>query len=746
MASLTQHLPSLLRRQHMQDHASAESLKPHWGYADQVVPCANDVPSCAYLEVVYDGHDYSVLFIGIMWAIFGGLLFLYAIGRRLIPSRRNLESGKEGETFSIRQHPVTRLTMALRASIRHYLLPESIRSIFGRTTRLQVVILLALTSYVTIVSFAGLTYGLWMTPVKNMEGVFRTRTTLGPWSNRVGVLAYALMPLSILLANRESLLSLLTGIPYQNFQFLHRWLGYIIFLQSTIHTIGWLIIELRLYQPQPQVWNAFMAETYAIWGIVAMIFIALIFVLSLPCSIRFTGYEVFRKVHYVMAMIFIGGCYGHWAPLGCFMIASLAVWGLDRIIRLVRAFLLHYQYLPESTSSMGFRSAQAQISFFEDEQNGDVVRLDFEHNHNAWAPGQHFYLCFPDSSIWQSHPFTPASLAGVGSGKISNTHTYVYRAQGGQTRQIAEIARAKTLEAAAPGSATSNDGKDLKTHEPNTSILPAALQSAPRSSTRSLKPTIPVILQGPYGTSHVDHIANTNDINILAIAGGSGVTFVLPILQYIITAPVLNASDDPVTRKIEFVWIVRRRSDVRWVQRELDTLRAASDRLNLQIRVYVTRDTLTDTDHTPADKHTTTDIRTGRETGSSTSLTSRDDEIHRGGSSSSSSSGANEKSAPRHHGRRFSITYHNTSSSSASPSSNNNPENSRARRHPDVGAMVRDFVAATAHGPTSVFASGPGGLVSDLRTAVAACNDGARVWRGDERAAVELVCDDRIDW
>jgi len=52
--------------------------------------------------------------------------------------------------------------------------------------------------------------------------VNNTRTGLGGWSDRIGALAYALTPFTILLSNRESVLSLLTGIPYQHFNFLHR--------------------------------------------------------------------------------------------------------------------------------------------------------------------------------------------------------------------------------------------------------------------------------------------------------------------------------------------------------------------------------------------------------------------------------------------------------------------------------------------------------------------------------------------
>jgi len=62
---------------------------------------------------------------------------------------------------------------------------------------------------------------------------------------------YAIAPLTVALSTRESILSLLTGIPYQNFNFLHRWLGRIIYIQSVLHTLGWTLIEGWFYQLQP---------------------------------------------------------------------------------------------------------------------------------------------------------------------------------------------------------------------------------------------------------------------------------------------------------------------------------------------------------------------------------------------------------------------------------------------------------------------------------------------------------------
>ena len=159
-----------------------------------------------------------------------------------------------------------------------------------------------------MIRLIGIVYQTWITPVKNSK-LFNTRTGLGGFADRVGVLAYALTPLTILLSNRESILSLLTGIPYHHFNFLHRWLGRIIFVQSFLHTLGWVVIEGRLYQPQPTVWDNFIKQDYMILGVIAMIFITFLYVFSLRRVIQWTGYEFFRKTHYVIAILYLGACW-----------------------------------------------------------------------------------------------------------------------------------------------------------------------------------------------------------------------------------------------------------------------------------------------------------------------------------------------------------------------------------------------------------------------------------------------------
>jgi ferric-chelate reductase len=477
-----------------------------------------------------------------------------------------------------------------------------------------------------------------------------------------------------MLSTRESILSLVTGLPYQSFNFLHRWLGYIIFVQSALHTIGWSVIEIRLYQPQPSVAKEWIVQEYMIWGVVAMLLLTLLVLLSTPWGIRLTGYEFFRKAHYVLAMVYIGACWGHWEQLKVFLLPGLLVWFIDRAIRLARTALLHYNFLP--SGHMGFRAASANVALFNDDVNGDVVRIDFDHPQDAWAVGQHFYLTFPESSIWQSHPFTPISRPVFGAD--AQKHSYIFRARGGETKKIADLSMKRIA----------NMSSHQESHE--------SLMADARLS---------VVMTGPYGERTMRGLAASS--NILCIAGGTGIAYVLPVL--------LDLASSPQTpdRHMTLIWSVRRRSDIDWVGPELATLKRKCRNLRTGIHIYVTR----------AAEEANLDL--------SISEKAAPNECSKeiSPASGSDSSSADASSA---------LSVHGVSKSELGLN--------HIEARPGLDALVTEFVASTVRGGTEVFASGPGGMISDLRRIVAKTNKGGEVWKGDDRWDVRLTCDDRLEW
>lgn len=156
--SATLNFPS--KRQHIQDHAAATSVRFHWGYASRVIPCVNDVGSCEYLDAVYWMHDVSMLYTFIMWAVIGGIL-AFAIFLRLIrPSSRrqpNLSNGLEEQSRK-GESSFYRAWRGIQASMRKWLLPESLTGIFGRVTRLQLLVLAILSGYLLIFTYVYLSH------------------------------------------------------------------------------------------------------------------------------------------------------------------------------------------------------------------------------------------------------------------------------------------------------------------------------------------------------------------------------------------------------------------------------------------------------------------------------------------------------------------------------------------------------------------------------------------------------------
>ncbi|EFX06529.1 ferric-chelate reductase [Grosmannia clavigera kw1407] len=672
---------------HIQDYGQANTTTVnYWGYASRVLPCTNDAGSCAYLDVVYNAHVAGMLYSGILWATILGVLFVWAVLHYSLGASSSVPSLPTSDAISAaadeplvgqsrpRTGGLQKLQCALSAWSTQLLQREApLSRIFGHATRLQVMVLAALVGYLAVWSFVGIVYDTWVTPVKQLAGVYNTRTSLGPWADRLGVLAFALTPLSILLSSRESVLSLLTGVPYQSFNFLHRWLGYLMCVQVALHTIGWTVIEARLYQPQPRVGADWIVQPYMVWGLVAVVLLALLALLSTPWAVRRTGYELFRKAHYVLAVVYIGACWGHWARLRCFLLPSLLFWAADRLARLFRTALLHYRPLPEG-DGFGFRSVPARLRLFPDDpEAGDVVRLDLEHNQDEWHLGQHFYLCFADISIWQSHPFTPLNKPTVRGGRV--VHSYLIRAKAGETRKLAALTAQK-----------------LALH-PTTDA------------------TTPVIITGPYGEDNSRHILSpaAEKNNVLCIGGGTGIAYVLPVLLAIAERSMAMGSSCS-DRIVELVWVMRYADNVEWARHELDLLQRATQSescsLRLRIRLIHTR------------------CRSAVEDASGSS----DD----------------EKAKERDKNACCSCPADSPPSLDVQVGGDANSSDAAAR-HPDIAAIVSDFVDSTTSGPTVVFASGPGGMISDLRTAVASCASGSKVWKGDARYDIRLVRDDRLE-
>ena len=307
------------------------------------------------------------------------------------------------------------------------------------------------------------------------------------------------------------------------------------------------------------------------------------------------------------------------------MIASVAVIFFDRFARLLRTALIHFN-LKSSTHGIGFRSVTAAVESHADADSQRVLILRLASTANC-KPGLHTFLTFPSLSIFQAHPFTPALVTPSATPGMYD-HVYLIVAMGGETKRLADLP----------------------------------------------DPTVPVILTGPYGNSVLDPGAES----LLFVAGGTGVSFTLSLLH--------EAVKTAKAKTLRFVWIVRRASNVCWLEKELSAIidEAAKKGVQLKVRIFVSRD----------------------EEGSST-----EDLL-----AEKKEAGIVEKEVGLLGRAGFA--------------------------RPEMRELVAEFIG-DARGRCQVLASGPEGMERDLRSAVAEVNDAAAVWSGREESDVSLYWDGR---
>jgi ferric-chelate reductase len=95
------------------------------------------------------------------------------------------------------------------------------------------------------------------------------------------------------------------------------------------------------YKPQPDIFAKFMIQTYAIMGVIAMFLITLMLLLSTKTAIRWFGYEFFKITHWLIALLYLGACWGHWYQLACWMIPGIALMFIDQGLRFLSMAILH---------------------------------------------------------------------------------------------------------------------------------------------------------------------------------------------------------------------------------------------------------------------------------------------------------------------------------------------------------------------------------------------------------------------
>ena len=325
-------------------------------------------------------------------------------------------------------------------------------------------------------------------------------------SNRAGVLSFANIPLLFLYSGRNNVLLWLTNWSHSTFLLLHRWVAAICIIEACLHSA----IYLQIYSVD----HSYSSESklpYWYWGIIATLAMVILIPMS-TLQIRKRCYELFLAWHIFFSLLALIGCYLHifyryahqWGYENWIYIA-FAIWAFERgfrILRMARNGIL-----------------AAHVSIVDD----DYIKLEVP----GIAADGHVYLYFPTLTwrLWENHPFSVmADFQQTG-----DTRTW--------KRSLDCLAEGKEECAKINITATGDDSGSESAHGSRQDSLHgrSGLLMYIRTEagiTRHLrgKSQLPVLVESTYHPTSIVGEKITQVPNIIAIAGGVGVTAITPIL------------------------------------------------------------------------------------------------------------------------------------------------------------------------------------------------------------------------
>ena len=329
-------------------------------------------------------------------------------------------------------------------------------------------------------------------------------------ANRTGVLSLVNLALSVLYAGRNNFLIFLTDWPQSTYLLLHRWTAGIATLQACIHSAIYLHNYLQS--------GDHATETkldYWVWGVVATLAMTIL----LPTSIlplRQKAYEIFLAWHVIVAFFAILGCYLHiflrferqWG-YELWVYLAFAFWAFDRLMRFLRL------------AKNGICKAKVTVI------DEDYIRLDVP---GVTGEGQ-AYLYFPTLTwrVWENHPFSIAGGFLHTNPTTKPTETHVSSsASSARASQTTDIEKHPTVSV----NPTTNPHTPTPTTTPQQNLTFIIRTHTGTTSLLRTRASLPLLLESPYPGSllHPTHAALNAHPRLLCIAGGVGITALLPLL------------------------------------------------------------------------------------------------------------------------------------------------------------------------------------------------------------------------
>ena len=358
------------------------------------------------------------------------------------------------------------------------------------------------------------------------------------------------LPILFATAGRCSLISSLVGASYRSMNSIHRAIGRLCFLLVIVHVYCTALTLSLMLGPQVAAKKIRTAPSLR-FGTAALC----CFIVSATFSfqwVRHRQFNLFLITHVFAAAIVLPMIYHHKSQVGPWLTASAVIWAIDRCNRWV-GIILNHVLASLFVRSNGIGTITATV----DRLDGAIVlRIPM---HFTWSPGQHIYISFWSSKMLSKpwfygrwHPFTLTNLSS-------------------------------------DGTLRRKDGTEVEKTE-RRSWTGCCLIQVRSGTTKWLEQhagaSIEVLIDGPYGGNGGSIAAYST---LVLIAGGAGITYVLGVLEGVAISARRNQGGQ--LRRVEVHWVLRKQSQLAWVDDRIREIRGILEGLDLEILTcaYITR-------------------------------------------------------------------------------------------------------------------------------------------------------------
>ncbi|KIJ45511.1 hypothetical protein M422DRAFT_29647 [Sphaerobolus stellatus SS14] len=243
--------------------------------------------------------------------------------------------------------------------------------------------------------------------------------------------------------------------------------------------------------------------------------------------VRKAAYQFFFALHMIGYVSFFVVICYHTLYAVPWIFPPLAFYGLDLLLRMIRTRIKDAVLVPV---------------------DNQMTLIHVENCDGGWIAGQHVQLrVFFSARMFESHPFTILNAPSPTSCTSSGELILAARVSGDWTK---------------------------------------ALNEAARHSEKSSR--VAVMIDGPYGGSTIDLGEYEN---VLLVAGGSGVTFALGLLDDIVGRVInMKRTRGERTKRIQFTWCIRSFGAINWMASMLNDIatKAQDSSIDLHIKIFVT--------------------------------------------------------------------------------------------------------------------------------------------------------------